>query len=80
MPNGEIMFLLRLNFLEGQKRSKGLWKEFRPYQIYVLPRRPSFTGDQKTDATAYMLACWGKENKLDTTYLSWLEWNYDQNL
>jgi hypothetical protein len=46
-----VVVLLRLNFLEGQKRSAWL-REHVP-DVYVLPKRPSFTGDGKTDATAY---------------------------
>ena len=79
--DGTMIFLLRLNFLEGQKRGKGLWKEFPPSDVYVCSRRPSYTGDGKTDATAYMLCCWGKRRFTTdtTTHLDWLEWDYDQS-
>lgn len=44
-------FLLRLAFLAGQKRAKGdLWDYLAA--VYVLPRRPSFTG-KGTDSTDY---------------------------
>lgn len=74
--SGEMVFLLRLCFLEGQKRSVGLWKEMRPYRAQVLNRRPSFTGNRKTDATAYMVAYWRKGFVGQTT-LDWLEWSYE---
>jgi SAM-dependent methyltransferase len=76
--NGDIIFLLRLNFLEGQKRGGGLWKEFPPSEVWVLSKRPSFTGDRRTDATAYMLIKWcsGLRNKYPTQ-LYWLDWNYN---
>lgn len=73
--HGVIMFLLRLNFLEGIKRNKGIYTDFKPTSIYVLAERPSFTGNNKTDATAYAIFVWdtGKNMKVDTTlkFLSW---------
>lgn len=47
----EIIFLLRLNFLESIKRHD-FWQEFPVNQLYVLSKRPSFTG-KGTDATSY---------------------------
>jgi len=44
-------FLLRLNFLGSAKRKKWL-KMTRP-NIKVLSKRPSFTGDGRTDGTEY---------------------------
>lgn len=49
--NYEIIFLLRLNFLESKKRYD-FWQEFPVNDIYVLANRPSFTGNG-TDATSY---------------------------
>lgn len=79
-PHGTMMFLLRLNFLEGQKRGKGLWKTLPPSDVYVCSRRPSYTGNGKTDATAYSLICWGKQrfSTNTQTYLHWLDWDYDK--
>jgi len=54
-PAGLIVFLLRLNFLEGLARAPFL-REHAP-DVYVLPRRPSFTG-KGTDATAYAWFVW----------------------
>lgn len=76
-PRGEMIFLLRLAFLEGQARGKGLWCEIPPSFVYVLSKRPSFIteGDKKgkTDATAYALFHWVKGDHHPTT-LSWLDW------
>lgn len=47
----ESWFLLRLGFLESQERAWFL-KTFMP-DVYVLSRRPSFTGDGGTDSSAY---------------------------
>lgn len=52
----EVHFLLRLNFLEGQKR-RAFWKEHPVSHVAVLSRRPSFTG-KGTDATAYAVFVW----------------------
>lgn len=54
---GILVFLLRLNFLESQKR-KQFWKEHPVKQLYVLSKRPSFTG-HGTDATSYSWFVWG---------------------
>jgi hypothetical protein len=75
---GQMVMLLRLAFLESQKRAKGLWKELRPKNVYVLGRRPSFTGNGKTDATAYMVALFEKDWS-GITELDWLEWKYEDN-
>ncbi len=73
---GCMVLLLQLAFLEGQKRGEGLWKEFRPYAVHVLSRRPSFTGNCKTDATAYGIYLW-RDWSSETTELEWLNWDYD---
>lgn len=53
---GDIAFLLRLNFLGSQKRAA--FHRARPCDVYVLPKRPSFTGGG-TDATEYCWMVWG---------------------
>lgn len=53
-----VAMLLRLNFLGGQKRAKFLREN--PCDVYVSPRRPSFTG-QGTDATEYAWFVWRPE-------------------
>lgn len=75
---GEMIFLLRLAFLEGQKRCQGLWKEIPPQDVYVLGRRPSFTGNGKTDATAYAIFRWVFDTPVSETKLHWLDWDYDK--
>lgn len=52
-----VCFLLRLNFLGSQKRAT--WLRANTPSVLVLPRRPSFTDDNKTDATEYAWFCWG---------------------
>ena len=77
---GYIVFLLRLAFLEGQKRADDLWRVIPPARVFVLPRRPSFGGyNGKTDATAYGLFVWDggtemfrRDNPTFTTL--WLNW------
>lgn len=75
---GEMMFLMRLAFLESQKRCKGLWQELSPDSVFVLGRRPSFTGNGKTDNTAYSLYHWVKDRRNKGTSLYWLNWDYDE--
>jgi hypothetical protein len=57
-PN--VTMLLRLNFLEGRKRLP-FFQKHTP-DVLVLSRRPSFTGDGKTDATAYAWMRWQAGN------------------
>lgn len=74
---GYINFLLRLSFLEGQKRARGLWKDFPLQSVHVLAARPSFTGDGRTDATAYAIFILQK-GWTGTTTLHILDWSADQ--
>jgi len=55
-PEGSVVFLLRLPFLESISRRD--WHLMRPLRdVWVLSRRPSFTGGG-TDATAYAWMHW----------------------
>lgn len=76
-PDGVMIQLLRLAFLEGQKRTAGFWKEFPPSEVHVLGKRPSFTGNGKTDATAYAVYVWRGTQLPTSPSLHWLEWDYD---
>lgn len=51
-----VVYLLRLNFLGSQKR-KEFWNTNPPTHIFVLSKRPSFTG-KGTDATEYAWFVW----------------------
>lgn len=53
----EVMMLLRLNFLGAQKRC-GWWKANEPKALFVLSKRPDFTGGGG-DATEYAWFYWG---------------------
>lgn len=64
---GYIIMLLRLNFLEGQGRAKGLYREYPLKQVVVRAARVSFTGDGQTNATAYAYFIWQKGYKGETT-------------
>lgn len=70
-PGGQIVFLLRLAFLEGQARAKGLWTEHPPERVLVLPKRPSFSGNGKTDAIAYAAFYW-RDGFRGSPALGWL--------
>jgi SAM-dependent methyltransferase len=52
-----VCMLLRLPWIASQRRSE--WHRENLCHINVLPRRPSFTGDGKTDATEYAWFLWG---------------------
>lgn len=52
-----VAMLLRLPFLASQKRAP-FFRDNCP-DVYVLPKRPSFLPDGKTDATDYAWFVWG---------------------
>ena len=56
-PDTIVAALLRLGFLGSRKRHEW-WKENHPHAIRILSKRPSFTGDGKTDNSEYMWAIW----------------------
>lgn len=71
---GQLVLLLRLGFLESIGRWERLWAiaGMRPTSVYVLCRRPSFTG-QGTDATAYAWFVWDKlYTRVEAPLVSWL--------
>lgn len=70
-PGGQVIFLLRLAFLGGQKRAKHLWSEFPPERVLVLPKRPSFSGNGKTDQIEYAAFYWRQGFK-GAPALGWL--------
>jgi hypothetical protein len=51
-PAADLVFLVRLGFLSSQERV-ALWQEVGIPDVYVLPNRPSFTGNGKTDSSDY---------------------------
>jgi SAM-dependent methyltransferase len=53
---GTVAMLLRLPWAASQSRAE--FHRARPADIYVLPKRPSFTPDGKTDATDYAWFVW----------------------
>lgn len=66
---GYLVMLLRLNFLESQTRATGLWRQHPPLEVVVSSKRVSFTGDGKTNATAYAYFIWQKGYTGDTRLL-----------
>ncbi len=70
-PGGQILFMTRLAFLEGQKRRDTLWREHRPAKVWICSKRPSFQADNKTNSTAFCLVYWVNQWRGETT-LGWL--------
>ncbi len=52
-----VCMLLRLPWIASQRRAA--WHRENLSHIHVLPKRPSFTADGKTDATEYAWFIWG---------------------
>lgn len=57
----EIIMLLRTAFLESRKRYE-FWQKHPLSELYVLSKRPSFTG-KGTDATSYSFFVWNNKGK-----------------
>lgn len=66
---GRMVYLLRLSFLEGKRRSAGLFREHPPRSVTVCPGRPSFY-DGKSGMTAFAFYIWEKDWRGDTR-LAW---------
>lgn len=75
-PNGQLVFLLRLAMLESMKRYRTLWTQSPIYKVYVSTRRISFTGDRKTDDTAYGIFVW-KDGFDGKPQLDWMHWEWE---
>lgn len=58
--DGKLIFLLRTAFLESKSRYE-FWQKNPLSGLYVLSKRPSFTG-KGTDATSYSWFVWDKSN------------------
>jgi len=69
LEGGEVIMLLRINFLESLKR-QGFWRENPPSHIYVLGKRPSFNG-KGTDATGYAWFVWTKGKTSNDVKMYW---------
>lgn len=57
-----VIMLLRINYLGSIKRYPW-WNKNKPTSIYVLSKRPSFTGSG-TDATDYAWFVWDKTDRI----------------
>lgn len=71
VDGGHLVFLLRLAFLESLSRYTLFTVEMPPLKIGVCSDRPSFTGDGKTDATAYAFFVWQKGH-VGNTSIDWV--------
>lgn len=72
----QAVLLLRLNWLEGRDRAPWL-RRYAP-NVYVLPERPSFTSDGKTDATAYAWFHWPSKHERRRGLVEVLDLDADQ--
>lgn len=76
-PRGILVAFLRLALLAGQARDLDWWPRHEAKIVYVLPERPSFTGNGKTDQkTEYMVCVWQKSYVGRPTFarLRWKGW------
>jgi hypothetical protein len=78
MLHGNVIFLLPLSFMESVKRGRGLFTDWPPYEIMVSMRRISFTGNGKSDNTAYAVYKW-QNSYVGKTEVTWMDWEYDKH-
>jgi len=78
--NGMVLFLVRLDFLAGEKRCKGLFNDFRPTAIYQSIRRIPFFPELGNGQTHnFCLLVWNKSfmndfpDEKDSTFF-WFDW------
>ncbi len=68
-------FLLRCGFRHTKKR-KFLFDKHPVHSVHAIRRRPSFTGDGRTDGTEYDFIVWRYHNGMWLThpeYISWID-------
>lgn len=65
-----VVFLLRQGFLSSARRH-GFFQEHCPSHVFIVPHRPSFTGDNRTDSADYCVVAWMRGVGAPTT-LHWL--------
>jgi hypothetical protein len=70
-PDGWLIFLLRLSFAESVTRFLMFTHEAPPFSVVTCSDRPSFTGDGKTDSSAYAYFVWQKGYQ-GKTILDWV--------
>jgi len=64
------IFLLRINFLESQRRYP-FWQRNPITHLITLSKRPSFTG-RGTDATGYAWFCWDRIGLVKGPTFQWI--------
>lgn len=65
--DGELIYLLPLNFLASMGRYTLFVHEYPLEQVIICSDRPSFTGDGKTDSREYAFFKWKRNNQTAST-------------
>lgn len=80
MANKKVAMLVRLPYLEGQKRYNTLYSVRPPNRVWVFSERITFykKGAKKkgNGTTAYAWFIWDKENPAETSELKWFPPGY----
>lgn len=69
--HGYLLYLLPLQFLEGEKRRTGLFRHLPPREVHIAGR-VSFTGNGKSDNTPYAIYIW-QQGWVGTPSLKWMK-------
>jgi SAM-dependent methyltransferase len=68
---GVVAFILRLNFLGGQERYRDFHVKLPLRHVAIMPKRPGFTKDGKSDSIEYMVAVYDPAHTGPATF-GWL--------
>ena len=72
ITDGLVIMLLRVNYTGSSKRWQ-FFKNNRPARILLLPNRPCFTDDGKTDSIEYAWFVWDTTKPNVDTIFEWLD-------
>lgn len=71
-PYGVMAFLFKTNILNGVWRAKNMYLRYPPAEVWMLPRRVSFSGNKKTNADEYCIVIWKKSPLVTQTCIEWV--------
>jgi hypothetical protein len=80
-PKGIILYLLQSAISESKKRFDLFYNNgYKPLYEYQSVRRISFTGNGKSDNTAYSIFIWEQGQNFEReTIKRWLDWDYNSH-
>lgn len=72
--HSQIIFLLKIAFLNSVKRGRGLFQKYPPALVMPLMQRPSFYGNGKTNDYDFAIYVWTPNLNFGHTTIEWADW------